>query len=396
MHTWPTFGTARTGAADPQKGPSMYTSENSSWSSLASALLGRDEHPVYGRGARELIRGKRVLITGAAGSIGSELARQVDSLEPAELHLLDHDESRLHSLQLDLHGDGLFEHGDAILCDIRDAAAVRRAMQNAAPDIVFHVAAHKHLPLLERFPAEGIKTNILGSHNVITAAAAARAQYLVNVSTDKAAAPTSVLGATKRFAEMLVPAAGTQVPHTASVRFGNVLGSRGSFLRSLTAQTERGRPVTVTHPKVSRYFMTPAEAAGLIVEATALARSGETYVLDMGEPLRILDLAQRYFALLDAPRPDVVFTGLRPGEKLHEALFDAHDAAHSTSHPRISATAVPRPDTDRALAYTARLQAALAQGQGPAALRGQLLSMIEELCTSAQGTGGSTENLQVV
>lgn len=374
----------------------MRTLQNSSWSSLASALIGREEHPVYGRGARELIRGKTVLITGAAGSIGSELARQVNSLEPAQLYLLDHDESRLHSLELDLHGDGLFEHGDAILCDIRDGAAVHHAMQNAAPDIVFHVAAHKHLPLLERFPAEGIKTNILGSHNVITAAAAARVGHLVNVSTDKAAAPTSVLGATKRFAELLVPAAGTQVPHTASVRFGNILGSRRSFLRSLTAQAERGRPVTVTHPEVSRYFMTPGEAAGLIVEAAALARSGETYVLDMGEPLRILELTQRYFTLLDTQQRDVVFTGLRRGEKLHETLFDAHDAARSTSHPRISATAIPRPNTQRALGYVARLQESLAQGQGPAILREQLLAMIEELCTSAQGTGDSTESLKVV
>jgi FlaA1/EpsC-like NDP-sugar epimerase len=203
------------------------------------------------------------------------------------------------------------------------------------PDIVSHAAAHKHLPLLERYPSEGVKTNVLGTANVVAAAVAAGVACLVNVSTDKAARPTSVLGATKRLAELVVSAHAGRGTRVASVRFGNVLGSRGSFLHSLAYQVENARPVTITHPDVTRFFMTIPEAAGLVIESASMADRGETYVLDMGAPVRIVDLVRRFVQLTGHRAPNVRYTGLRPGEKMHEELLDDAESRMPTAHSRI-------------------------------------------------------------
>ena len=298
-------------------------------------LLKRQPVIAYGDDARRMIRGKRVLITGAGGSIGSELVRQVNDLEPEMVFLLDHDESLMHSLQLEVFGDGQLDHERTILADIRDQRRLSNLFCEASPDLVFHAAAHKHLAILERYPSEAVRTNVLGTENVIRASQQCGAQRLTFVSTDKAANPTSVLGASKRIAEVLVHRGATRGLRTASVRFGNVLGSRGSFLHTLAHQLRAGRPVTVTHPLAERFFMSIPEAAALVIEASVQASEGETYVLDMGTPVRILELMDRFLECYGLPAPEVRYTGLVPGEKLSERLFDSSEIRVKTRHPRI-------------------------------------------------------------
>lgn len=300
-----------------------------------AALLRRPERALASAVAVSEIRGRRVVVTGGAGSIGSELVRQLRAMEPATLHVLDHDESAMHRLSLELHGHGLLDDDSMWLCDVRDGAAVRRAAAELLPDIVFHVAAHKHLPVLERHPGEAVKTNVLGTFNVVSAAVDAGARTFINVSTDKAARPTSALGMSKRIAERVVAAVDGRT-RTASVRFGNVLGSRGSLLDSLRHQLAEGLPVTITDRAATRFFMTIPEAATLVLETAHLARSGRTYVLDMGEPVRITDLVSRYAGALGL-RPRIRVTGLRPGEKLGEELLDGAEDLLPTAHPRIGA-----------------------------------------------------------
>lgn len=298
-------------------------------------LLNRGHEIAYRPEARALVAGKRILVTGAGGSIGSEIVRQLSTLGPGAVYLLDHDESALHTLQLELQGHGLLDDEFTILADIRDRAGVHRVFGQTEPELVYHAAAHKHLPLLERFPSEGVKTNVLGTENVVGAAVAAGVARFINVSTDKAASPTSVLGATKRLAEIVVASHAGRGTRVASVRFGNVLGSRGSFLQSLMFQIANGDPVTVTDRDVSRFFMTIPEAAGLVIEASVMAHRGETYVLDMGEQVRIVDLIDRYVTLTGTAAPDLRFTGLRQGEKLHEELLDSAETRLTTAHPGI-------------------------------------------------------------
>lgn len=288
------------------------------------------------------LSGKRVLITGAGGSIGSELARQVHRFGPAALVMLDRDESGLLSVQLSIHGHGLLDSPDTVLADIRDADALRRVFEVHRPEIVFHAAALKHLPMLERYPDEGWKTNVLGTLNMLRHSAAFGVHHFVNISTDKAADATSVLGATKRAAEQLTAwqAAETGLPYI-SVRFGNVLGSRGSMLHTFNTQIAGGGPVTVTHPDVSRYFMTIPEACELVIQAGALGSSGEVMVLEMGEPVKILDVAKRMIAISGAREVEIVFTGLRPGEKLSEVLFSEDEHPVPTAHPMVRTVSVP-------------------------------------------------------
>ena len=325
----------------------------------AAELLHRDDRPLHGDTARAQITGHRVLVTGAGGSIGSEIVRQVSTLGPETLFLLDHDENALHTIQLELNGHGLLDTDTIILADIREASVVDRVMREIRPDVVFHAAAHKHLPMLERFPGEALRTNVLGTANVVRAAAANGAKAFINISTDKAASPTSVLGASKRLAEMVVSSHASQGIQVASVRFGNVLGSRGSLLRSLAYQVARGLPVTVTDPDVTRFFMTIPEAASLVIEASAMADRGEIYVLDMGEPVRILELVQRYAQMLGC-EVDITFTGLRPGEKLHEELFEMSEVRVSTGHRRIWCVA---PTGEQGQQITASVEA-LARSDG--------------------------------
>jgi FlaA1/EpsC-like NDP-sugar epimerase len=304
-----------------------------------SHLIGRDEAHVVSAAAREVVAGKRVLITGSGGSIGGELCRQVASFDPAKLYMLDHDESNLHGLQLRMSGRALLDDDGILIADIRDARRMEQVFAQCRPQVVFHAAALKHLPLLEQHPCEGVKSNVLGTQNLIEAALRHDTERFVLISTDKAADPTSVLGATKRLAELIAQVYGNTPMRIASVRFGNVLGSRGSLLTVIEEQVTRGEPVTITHPDVTRFFMTVEEAVGLVFEAARMADCGEIFVLDMGEPVRVVDLVTSYAEQRHAAANlQILFTGLRPGEKLNETLFGHGEEQTQTEHPRISVT----------------------------------------------------------
>lgn len=308
-------------------------------------VLGRHQVETDLGSIADYITGKRVLVTGAGGSIGSELCRQLQRFGPSTLVMLDRDESALHAVQLSIYGHGLLDSPDTVLVDIRDKDAVKLVLDSARPEIVFHAAALKHLPMLERFPVEGWKTNVLGTLNLLELSADLGVERFVNISTDKAADATSVLGSTKRLAEQLTAwqAQKTGLPYI-SVRFGNVLGSRGSMLHTFNTQIAVGGPITVTHPDVTRYFMTVPEACELVVQAGALGRGGEAMVLEMGTPVRILDVAKRMIELSGASGVEIVFSGLRQGEKLHERLFGADEVAEPTDHPLIRRVAVDSVD----------------------------------------------------
>jgi FlaA1/EpsC-like NDP-sugar epimerase len=293
------------------------------------------------------LTGKRVLVTGAGGSIGSELCRQIHRWGPAELIMLDRDESALHAVQLSIHGRAMLDSSDVVLADIRDTAHINRLFEARRPQIVFHAAALKHLPMLEQYPGEAVKTNVWGTLTVLEAAKAFDVDKFINISTDKAANPTSVLGYSKRIAEGLTAtlaaaSAGTYL----SVRFGNVLGSRGSVLTTFASQIAAGGPVTVTHPEVTRYFMTVQEAVQLVIQAAAIGGSGEVLILDMGEPVRIDEVARRLIDMSGRP-VNVNYTGLREGEKLHEELFASSEYGERRVHPLISHVQVPPVSTTR-------------------------------------------------
>ena len=301
-----------------------------------SDLLGRRVVTTDVTPVRERITGQRVLVTGAGGSIGAELCRQLYRLGPAELIMLDRDESALHAVQFSLRGHALLDSEETVLADIRDQRRVREVFARFRPDIVFHAAALKHLPLLESCPAEALKSNVWGTLTVLEAAAAHSVRAFVNISTDKAADPVSVLGCSKRITERLTADMAARSGATyLSVRFGNVLGSRGSVLTTLSAQAAAGGPVTVTHPEVRRYFMLAEEAAHLVLQAAAIGRPGEVLVLDMGEPVRIADIARRLTSSTGR-EVDIVFTGLRPGEKLIEDRLGPGEVDQRPNHPLIS------------------------------------------------------------
>lgn len=304
-------------------------------------LLGRRQIELDLEGIGGYLTGRRVLVTGAGGSIGSELCRQIDRYGPAELIMLDRDESSLHAVQLALRGRALLNDEDTVLADIRDVAHLTEVFERRRPHVVFHAAALKHLPLLERFPGEAVKSNVWGTLTVLEAAQAAGVDRFVNISTDKAADPTSVLGYSKRIAERLTAEFARSAQGTyLSVRFGNVLGSRGSVLTAFQAQIEAGGPVTVTDRAVTRFFMTVQEAVQLVIQAGAVGRAGEALVLDMGEPVRIDDVARRLVEESER-EVEIIYTGLRPGEKLHESLFGAGEVDTRPAHPLVSHVAVP-------------------------------------------------------
>jgi FlaA1/EpsC-like NDP-sugar epimerase len=312
-------------------------------------LLGRHQVETDVDSVAAYLTGKRVLVTGAGGSIGSELCRQIHRYSPASLVILDRDESLLHDVQLSIDGRALLDSPDLVLADIRDAGAIERVFATHRPQVVFHAAALKHLPLLERHPDESVKSNVLGTLTVLRAAQRHGVQRFVNISTDKAADPTSVLGYTKRIAERLTAHVAAETGGAfLSVRFGNVLGSRGSVLPTFRAQVEAGGPITVTDKDVTRYFMTVEEAVQLVVQAGAIGRPGEALVLDMGEPVRINDVARRLAARASRP-VQVAYTGLRPGEKLHEQLLGLGEADSRPIHPLISHVCVPPLDPAQAL-----------------------------------------------
>jgi dTDP-glucose 4,6-dehydratase len=304
-------------------------------------LLGRHQIETDLSEIAGYLTGRRVLVTGAGGSIGSELARQVHKFGPKELILLDRDESALHAVQLSIYGQGLLDTPDMVLCDIRDSEALELIFARHIPEVVFHAAALKHLPMLEQYPDEGWKTNVLGSLNVLQAARKFGCRRFVNISTDKAADAACVLGQTKRIAERLTSWFGNHYDGAwISVRFGNVLGSRGSMLSTFTSQIKSGGPLTVTHPDVTRFFMTIPEACELTMQAGAIGEPGEVLVLDMGEPVHILDVAERLIAQASKDI-DIIFTGLRPGEKMHEVLFSSEETGVHKHHALISHVLVP-------------------------------------------------------
>jgi FlaA1/EpsC-like NDP-sugar epimerase len=309
-------------------------------------LLGRHQVDTDVAEIADYLRGQRVLVTGAGGSIGSELCRQIAAFGPAELMMLDRDESALHAVSLSIHGEARLDLPQAVLADIRDGEALRELFLQRRPDVVFHAAALKHVNMLEQYPAEGWKTNVLGTRNVLEAATAVGVSHFINVSTDKAADPVNVLGRTKRMAERLTATYAQQNEgRFLSVRFGNVLGSRGSVLETFAAQIARGGPLTVTHPDVTRFFMTIPEAVQLVIQAGVIGNGGEALVLDMGEPVRIADVAAQLIAM-DGRPINILFTGLRPGEKLHEELFGSDEQDSRPVHPLVSHVPVPALDGD--------------------------------------------------
>lgn len=304
-------------------------------------LLGRHAVDTDVESIAEYLSGRRVLVTGAGGSIGAELCRQIWVYAPGELVMVDRDESALHAVQLALTGRALLDDPNLVVADIRDPARVAEVFADHEPEVVFHAAALKHLPLLELHPGEAVKTNVVGTRVLLEAARAHGVERFVNVSTDKAADPTSVLGYTKRIAERLTAGAAGRGEERRylSVRFGNVLGSRGSVVTAFRSQIEAGGPVTVTHAEATRYFMTIEEAVQLVIQAGSIGGEGDALVLDMGEPVSIMALARRLVASTERS-VDIVQTGLRPGEKLHEVLFSRDEVGQRTAHPLITAVAV--------------------------------------------------------
>jgi FlaA1/EpsC-like NDP-sugar epimerase len=304
-------------------------------------ILGRHQVDTDIAAIAGYLAGKRVLVTGAGGSIGSELCRQIHQFGPAELIMLDRDESALHAVELSIEGRAMLDTPDVVLADIRDAKRIAEIFEERRPHVVFHAAALKHLPMLEQYPTEAVKTNVWGSWHVLDAARKAGVRRFVNVSTDKAANPVNVLGYTKRIAEGLTSAVAGEADGTyLSVRFGNVLGSRGSVLTAFAAQIAAGGPVTVTDPNVERFFMTVQEAVQLVIQAGAIGRDGEVLVLDMGEPVKIDDVARQLIGM-SGKNIEIQYTGLRHGEKLSEELFGPGEDGRRISHPMISHCLVP-------------------------------------------------------
>jgi FlaA1/EpsC-like NDP-sugar epimerase len=299
-------------------------------------LLGREPVDIDLDALSDYINSKRVLVTGAGGSIGKELSRQISRLGPAKLILLDRDESGLYYLNTELRREDFYDT-EVFVGDVTHSERVSFAFETFRPQLVFHAAAYKHVPMMEQQATEAIVNNVLGTLNVARAAGAYGTSKFINVSTDKAVSPVNVMGATKRLAEMVVRELSHQYPETiyASVRFGNVLGSRGSVVPTFRQQIEAGGPVTVTHPDMIRYFMTIPEAVSLILQAGAMAEGYGTYVLEMGRPVAITDLARKMIEIMGAPNVSIKFVGLRPGEKLKEELSEEGEQRDTTAHPMV-------------------------------------------------------------
>jgi FlaA1/EpsC-like NDP-sugar epimerase len=304
-------------------------------------LLGRESVNLQTDRIQELVRGKVVLVTGAGGSIGSELCRQIATLAPRQVLLVERSEFLLFQIEQELLSLGLGTGMIPLVADLLDPVRMAGIFERFKPAIVFHAAAHKHVPMMETQPAEAFRNNTLGTQRLCALAAAHQAERFVLISTDKAINPTNVMGATKRLAELYLQAlqrSGCATKFMA-VRFGNVLGSSGSVIPTFKKQIAVGGPVTITHPEVTRYFMTVNEAVGLVLQSATLGQGGEIFVLDMGEPMKIVDLARQLIELSGlVPETDIEikFTGLRPGEKLFEELNHQTEDHAVTEHPRIA------------------------------------------------------------
>ena len=302
-------------------------------------LLGRRIVSTNDSNIAEFIRGKRVLVTGAGGSIGSEISRQVYQYSPETLVLFDRDETALLNLQLSLDGTGLLTNNGLILGDIRDKERIEEVFAENRPTIVFHAAALKHLTTLERFPEEATKTNVIGTQNVLKAAIKFEVETFINISTDKAADPSSALGRSKLLTERLTSGITGEGKKYISVRFGNVIGSNGSFIHTFRHQIRHGGPVTITHPEVTRFFMTVSEAVHLVLQSAVVGKHGETMILDMGEPVSIDAIAKRMIQV-SGKIIQIKYTGLREGEKLHETLLGPSEKIEVRENPFIMHTRV--------------------------------------------------------
>ena len=302
-------------------------------------LLGREPIKLDTDNIAETLTGKTVLVTGAGGSIGSEICRQVSKFHPDQVVLLGHGENSIYTIEMELRNT----YGDTItfipvIADVQDRERLGEVMKTHRPNVVYHAAAHKHVPLMEANPHESVKNNVIGTKNVAEAASDADVDTFVMVSTDKAVNPTSVMGATKRLAEMIVQQMDKiSATRFVAVRFGNVLGSRGSVIPLFKKQIQKGGPVTVTHPDMVRYFMTIPEASRLVIQAGAMARGGEIFVLDMGEPVKIVDLAENLIKLsgYSVDEIGIKFAGVRPGEKLYEELLGKDEVHDEQIYPKI-------------------------------------------------------------
>lgn len=302
-------------------------------------LLGREPVKLDVDSVSESITGNVVLVTGAGGSIGSEICRQVSKFAPSKLILLGHGENSIYQIDMELRN----QHGSIfqiipVIADIQDRERIFEVVNEYRPDIIYHAAAHKHVPLMEYNPKEAVKNNILGTKNVADAADHFGASTFVLVSSDKAVNPTNVMGATKRVAELVIQQKKlTSSTKFVAVRFGNVLGSRGSVIPLFKKQIQMGGPVTVTHPEMTRYFMTIPEASRLVIQAGALARGGEIFVLDMGEPVKIVDLARNLIRLsgYSEDEIEIQYTGIRPGEKMYEELLNEEEITNKQIFPKI-------------------------------------------------------------
>lgn len=342
-------------------------------------LLGRDEVDIDLEEVAACLTGRTVLVTGAGGSIGSELCRQIAALRPRSLVLLGRGENSLYEIAMELRTRFPKLMAPPVVADIRDRDRIQKVFEEQRPEVVFHTAAHKHVDLMEMFPEEAVKNNVFGTQNVLEAAAGAGVGRFVMISTDKAVNPACVYGAAKRVAELLV-ASWAQRSETVfvTVRFGNVLGSRGSIVPLFRKQIELGGPVTVTHPEARRYFMTLPEAVRLVLQSGAFGSSGETFVLDMGEQVRILDLATSMIRLAGLePGIDIKieFIGLRPGDKLSEELLTHGEGVRATRHKKIFAATPDRVD-NKGLERDLEALKALSQGSDRVGLVRKLREMV--------------------
>jgi FlaA1/EpsC-like NDP-sugar epimerase len=327
-----------------------------------SDLLGRPAINLDTPELQRFLAGKRVLVTGAGGSIGSEICRQAMRFCPSRMVLLERAENNLFEIDRELREAWLGADVRPYLADICDAKRIAQIFSAEQPQVVFHCAAHKHVPMMELNACEAIRNNVFGTKTVADAALAADAQAFVLVSTDKAVNPSSVMGATKRVAELYVQSLnGAGETRFAAVRFGNVLGSSGSVVPIFQKQIEAGGPVTVTHPDMRRYFMTIPEASQLVMQAGAIGKGGEVFVLDMGEPVKILDLARELIRRNGLePEKDIVirFSGIRPGEKLYEELACDDEQTRPTAHEMIRVWQLPRPSAEQVAEGLKRLSRA--------------------------------------
>lgn len=302
-------------------------------------LLGREEVKLNNNDINKYIKDKVVLVTGGGGSIGSELCRQITRFKPKKLLILDIYENNAYDLQMELNYSHPNLDKEVIIASIREEDRLREIFEKYKPEVVFHAAAHKHVPLMESNPAEAVKNNIIGTYNLVKCSHEYKVKKFVQISTDKAVNPTNIMGATKRFCEIMIQAFDkTSETEYVAVRFGNVLGSNGSVIPLFKKQIAHGGPVTVTHPEINRFFMTIPEAAQLVIQAGGMAKGGEIFVLDMGEPVKINDLA-RDLIRLSGYEPDIdikiKYTGLRPGEKLYEELLMDEISLTNTEHDKI-------------------------------------------------------------